>query len=375
MESPSVNTTLAENADQATLGQTPRPLHLPLSYAQQRLWFIDRLRGGQSVEYNLVSLLRLDGEIDRKALEEAINVIIERHEILRTKFSEVEGEPVQVISTGMQLEIPLEDISNLPSEAQRERVRSELRAERKRPFSLEQGPLLRLKLFKYGEKRHMLLRTVHHILSDGWSERVFNRELMVLFEAYRQRRPDPLKPLPLQFADFALWQRRLMEEGGLESELRFWKEQLADIPEGMNLAAERPRPSLMTYNGAAYHFRIHKAFAESLKQISRENQTTLYMTLLTGLGILLSRYADQEDILVGTPIVNRQDERLESLIGPLVNTLVMRMGVSPAKTVRELLAEVRQVAWAAYQHQDLPFERLVEELSRSVASAGIPYSR
>ena len=365
MESPLVNSTssLAENADQATLGQIPRPLHLPLSFAQQRLWFIDRLRGGQSVEYNLVGLLRLTGEVDRKALEEAVNVITERHEILRTKFVEIDGGAVQVISPGTHLEIPLEDLSGLPEETQRERVVAELRAERKRPFSLEHGPLLRLRLIKYGEQHHILLRTVHHIVSDGWSERIFNRELLILFEAYRQGRPNPLPPLPLQYADFALWQRRSMEDGALESELRFWKKQLAGIPAGTNLPTDRPRPSLMTYNGATCHFRIPQAFAHGLKQIGRENQTTLYMTLLTGLGILLSRYADQEDILVGTPIVNRQDERLESLIGPLVNTLVMRMGVSPAKTVRELLSEVRQVAWAAYQHQDLPFEHLVEELS------------
>src|SRR5580704_1015885 len=218
-----------------------RPERLPLSYAQQRLWFLDQL-GGTSTEYNMPGGLRLRGALDKEALERAINTIVERHESLRTHFEEVEGEAMQAIEPALRLEVPEEDLRGLEEGGQREREKAALRQEGEQPFDLTRGPVLRVKLLKLGEQEHVLLRTMHHIVSDGWSEGVFNRELMVLYEAYREGRENPLKPLAVQYADFALWQRKWLEGGALDEGLKYWKEQLAGIPERLELPLDRSRP-------------------------------------------------------------------------------------------------------------------------------------
>jgi acyl carrier protein len=339
-----------------------RPERLPLSYAQQRLWFLDQL-GGTSTEYNMPGGLRLRGALDKEALERAINTIVERHESLRTHFEEVEGEAMQAIEPALRLEVPEEDLRGLEEGGQREREKAALRQEGEQPFDLTRGPVLRVKLLKLGEQEHVLLRTMHHIVSDGWSEGVFNRELMVLYEAYREGRENPLKPLAVQYADFALWQRKWLEGGALDEGLKYWKEQLAGIPERLELPLDRSRPAVQTFAADICHVDLPAELTSGLKRVSRENQATLYMTLLAGFAVLMQRYSGQEDIVVGSPIANRQDERLEEMIGFFVNALVMRVRMKPGMSFRELLVEVRQTALEAYRHQDVPFERLVEELA------------
>ena len=221
-----------------------RPEKLPLSHAQQRLWFINRLEG-TSVEYNSVLGLRLKGELDRTALERAVNAIVERHESLRTRFVEVEGEPFQVIEPECRIELRLDDLSGGEESEQQERVQEALRSEAKMPFDLMRGPVLRVKLLRLGAQDHVLLRTMHHIVSDGWSEGVFNHELMVLYEAFREGRENPLRPLSVQYADFALWQRRWLEGGALDRGLSYWKEQLAGIPVRLELP-DRPSTACAT---------------------------------------------------------------------------------------------------------------------------------
>jgi amino acid adenylation domain-containing protein/non-ribosomal peptide synthase protein (TIGR01720 family) len=339
-----------------------RPEHLPLSYAQQRLWFRDRLEG-TSTEYNIPWALRLRGEIDREALEKVINTIISRHESLRTHFTEIDGEPVQVIEEELRIELPLEDVRALDEEEQQEWVMASLREEASQPFDLARGPLLRMKLLKLGERDHILLRTMHHIVSDGWSEGVFNREFTLLYEALREGRENPLRPLGVQYADFALWQREWLEREGLAGGLTYWRQQLAGIPERLELPTDRARPPVQTFGAEVCQMKLSGEQAGRLKRLSQSRQTTLYMSLLGAFGVLLSRYSGQDDIVVGTPIANRQEAELEEMIGFFVNTLVMRVRVSEEKSFAELLGEVRRTALEAYEHQDVPFERLVAELS------------
>ena len=228
-------------AVRAALVRQQRPGRVALSYAQQRLWFLDRLEG-TSTEYNVPEALRLRGQLDRVALERTVNTIVERHESLRTRFVEVDGEPLQVIEPTLGIEVPLEDLSGIEEQQQRERVLAAMRREGEAAFDLARGPVLRIKLLKLGERDHVLLRTMHHIVSDGWSQGVFDREFKTLYEAYREGRENPLPPLGVQYADFALWQRSWLEGGELDKGLAYWKEQLAGIPERLELPADRPRP-------------------------------------------------------------------------------------------------------------------------------------
>jgi amino acid adenylation domain-containing protein len=348
---------------QPALTRKARPERLPLSYAQQRLWFLDQLREGVSTDYNVPVALRLHGELDLQALARTINTIVERHESLRTHFAEVDGEPVQVIETEVRIPILVEDLSELREALQQEGVRQALAQEAREPFDLSRGPVLRVKLLKLGEREHILLRTMHHIVSDGWSQGIFNREFMILYEAYREQRENPLKPLAVQYADFAIWQREWLEGGSLEQGLEYWKEQLAGIPERLVLPTDRPRPEVQTVAGEICRVSVSAEVTGALKQQSQENQATLFMTLLTGFVVLLSRYSGQDDIVVGSPIANRREPQLEEMIGFFVNWLVMRIRPRGEMSVRELLREVRKTALQAYSHQDIPFERLVQELS------------
>ena len=343
--------TRASNLQQIASG--PRPGKLPLSHAQQRLWFIDRLEG-TSAEYNMPGSLRLRGELDQEALERAINTIVERHESLRTHFAEIEGEPVQVIKPEMRIKIPVEDLSGLELNARWERVLAVHRRQWDEPFDLARGPLLRMELLKLGEQDYMLFRTMHHIVSDGWSMAVFNREFTLLYEAYRDGHENPLKPLAVQYSDFALWQRKWLDEGGLDRGLAYWKKQLAGIPEEMGLPVDRPRSKVRTFAGEIHRHVLSARQLEALQWLSQKNQTTLYMTLLAAFAVLLWRYSGQEDIVVGSPIANRQEAQLEDLIGFFVNTLVMRLRVNGGMNFRELLGEVRRTALDAYRYQDVP---------------------
>ena len=343
------------------LGRQERPVPLPVSYAQQRLWFIDRLEE-RSTEYNMPEELRLRGSLDRPALERALNAIVARHESLRTRFALVDGVPVQEIVPTLQLAVPVEDLRALAARVQRERVQAVLGEEWRTPFDLAEGPLVRLRLLQLGAEEHVLVRTVHHIVSDGWSQGVFNREFMVLYEAFRAGREDPLPPLAVQYADFALWQRRWLEAGALTAGLRYWREQLAGMPDRLALPTDRPRPVRQTFEAEVCQVVVSAAETAAIKQLGQTQQATLYMTLLAAFGVLLARHTGQDDIVVGSPIANRQDAQLEGLIGFFVNSLVLRLRVRPAQRFTDVLAEVRQTALEAYRYQDVPFERLVEEL-------------
>ena len=346
----------------APLVRQPRPERIPLSYAQRRLWFIDQLEGS-SAEYNMPQALRLRGRLDLQALQRAIDTIVERHESLRTHFAQIEGEPVQIIEPPRAFELLLEDLSGLHEEEQRNRALEIMRREWEEPFNLATGPVLRMKLIKASESDHVLLRNFHHIVSDGWSQSVFNREFMLLYESFQQGRENPLRPLAIQYADFALWQRKWLDEDALAHDVDYWKKQLHGIPEQLELPRDRPRQAMQTYKADYCSATLSGHQVNAVKQLSQANQATLYMTLLSAFAVLLSRYSGQDDIVVGSPIANRREAQLEDLVGFFVNSLVMRVRLNPQQSFQELLAEVRKTALEAYQHQDVPFERLVEVLS------------
>ncbi len=351
----------AEKA-RAPLTAEARPERLPMSYAQQRLWFLDQLQG-KSTEYNVPEALRLRGELDYSALERALSAIVQRHEILRTRFAEAEeGQPVQIVDPESRVFLQIEDLSGLDEGSRQRLIAAAKKSEQEQPFDLACGPLLRMKLFKLDKRDHILLRTFHHIVTDGWSQGTFNREFMLLYEAFHQNQADPLQPLSIQYADFALWQRKWLDET-LQDQLTYWKQQLAGIPEELALPKDRPRPPRQTFDAGACQISLSPEQTAALKRLSQGSQATLFMTLLALFATLLQRYSGQDDIVLGSPIANRQEEQLEQLIGFFVNSLVLRVRVNPAQTFSELLSGVRKMALDAYRHQDLPFERLVEELS------------
>ncbi len=337
-----------------------RAAPLPLSYAQERLWFIDQLEPN-SAAYNMPGALRIEGRLDVGALERAINEIIRRHESLRTVFQMSQEGPVQVISDYEGQALPMVDLGGLPAGV-REQVGRELTGEEgRRPFDLSRGPLARVRLLRLGPAEQVLLYTLHHIMSDGWSAEVVNRELGTFYEAFAEGRSSPLPELPIQYADFAVWQRGWLRGEVLEKQVSYWKEQLAGVSP-LELATDHPRPAMQSFNGAAQEIKIDAATVEALKRLGAEQGVTLFMTLLAGFQVLLSRYSGQEDIVVGSPIANRTREEVEGLIGFFVNTLVLRTDLSGDPTVSELLQRVRQASLGAFEHQDLPFEILVKEL-------------
>lgn len=351
-----------QQKEERALVSEERPKRLPLSYGQQRLWFLDRLEETSS-EYNLVEALHLRGVLNIEALEKAVNTIIERHEVLRTHFREADGEPWQVIEPTLRVAIAEEDWRELEVEEKKRRVAAAVEHQGADAFDLEQAPLFRIRVLRLDDHEHILLRTTHHIISDGWSASVFNRELMVLYGAYCEGRGNPLPPLPVQYADFTLWQRRQEERGELEKGLKYWKEQLAGIAEELNLPGDQKCPAGQRSAGEIQRSTLSAELTAKIKQASQEARATTYMTLLTGFAVLLAIYAVQDDVVVGSPIANRPETQLEELIGFFVNTLVLRVRISRRMSLRALLEEVRLTAVEAYQHQDVPFERLVAELS------------
>ncbi|MCS6844354.1 MAG: condensation domain-containing protein, partial [Caldilineales bacterium] len=339
----------------------------PLSFGQQRLWFLDQLEPGL-LAYNTPAVLRLRGRLDVDALRRSLNEVIRRHEVLRTAFDTVDGRPAQVIAPALALDLPLDDLSSLPDAAAREaeamrRVTEEVR----RPFDLSRGPLIRGRLLRLAEDDHIAVVTVHHIAADGWSLGVLTGELAALYQADVQGLPADLPPLPLQYADYAAWQRRWLEggDGGpspLEAQLAYWREQLAGLPPRLELPTDRPRPPVQTSNGSVYTFRLPADLSERLIRLSRDEGVTLYMTLLAGYQTLLARYANQADVAVGSVVANRPRPELEGLVGFFVNTLVFRTRFDGDPTFRELLARVRETVLAAFAHADVPFEMLVDAI-------------
>ncbi|HEY6351867.1 MAG TPA: amino acid adenylation domain-containing protein, partial [Candidatus Angelobacter sp.] len=339
-----------------------RPSCVPLSFAQSRLWLIDQLEGSTTA-YNMPESLHLRGNLDLQALKRTINALVERHEILRTYFAIVDGEPVQVIRPELFVELPIEDLSNRDETSRQERITAAQREEWAQPFNLAHGPLLRMKLFKLGDNEHVLLRTFHHIVFDGWSVSVLNREFMLLYDAFHEGRQNPLKPLSIQYADFSLWQRKWLDREFLTGHLDYWKKQLSGISEQLEVPHDRPRGTRQTYAAGFCCCSPAAGLTADLRRTALANRATTYMTLLSGLAVLLQRFTNQQDVVVGSPIANRQEAQLEQLIGFFVNSLVMRVNINPQASFIDLLTAVRRTTLDAYAHQDLPFERLVEELS------------
>jgi amino acid adenylation domain-containing protein len=333
----------------------------PLSFAQERLWFIDRLEPGSAV-YNVPTGWRLGGDLNGAALERALGEIVRRHEALRTVFTEVDGSPVQVIAPFSGFALPVEDLSDL-SQADREAaLRRRAAEEARRPFDLSAGPLFRAALLRLGREDHLLLLTMHHIVSDGWSMGVLFRELLALYAAYREGRESPLPELAVQYADYAVWQREQLKGEALERHLSYWREQLAGAPELLELPTDHPRPAVQTYRGVSVPVELSLELLERLQALGRSEEATLYMVLLGAFQVLLSKYSGSEDVVVGSPIAGRTRAEVEALIGLFVNTLVLRTDLSGDPSFREVLRRAREVTLKAYEHQEVPFEKLVAEL-------------
>ncbi len=361
-----VETALAAGAPapEGLIPRTPRGAEeagLPLSFAQERLWFLDRLQPGGTL-YNLPLALRMEGELDAAALAAALGEIVRRHEALRTVFAERGGAPAQVVLAAGRWALPAADLSGLP-EAAREREAARLAlAEAARPFDLAAGPLLRAVLLRLGGRRHDLLLTMHHVVSDGWSMGVLVRETGALYAAALERRPSPLPELPVQYADFALWQRRWLTGEALDRHTAYWRQRLRGLPAEIELPADRPRPAVPSHRGAEHRFTLDAALTAALGALARREGATPFMVLAASMLALLSRLSGRGDLAVGTPIANRNRAETEGLIGFFVNTLVLRAEVAAVPDFHELLRQVRETTLGAYAHQDLPFEKLIDEL-------------
>jgi amino acid adenylation domain-containing protein len=334
-----------------------RSRSVPLSFAQKRMWFLNHL-DPDSPYYNVPLAMRLTGTLNTDALEKAINEVIRRHEVLRATFETKDGEPVQVINQGVHLPLTVEDVS-----AEGEDRVVELAAEEgTKTFDLSRWPLLRIRLLKVGPEDFGTLFTVHHIISAGWSMGVVVREIATLYAAFVEGNPSPLPELPLQYADFAAWQQEWLSGSVLEDQLEYWGKQLSGAPTVLDLPTDKPRAAMQKFRGTSEVFRAPRALTEQLLELSRQERATLFMTLLAAFNVLLYRYTGQNDILLGTPIANRNRSEIEGLIGFFVNTLVLRARMEKDESFLSLLRQIRATTLDAYAHQDLPFEKLVQEL-------------
>ncbi|MEM7537678.1 MAG: amino acid adenylation domain-containing protein, partial [Chloroflexota bacterium] len=347
---------------------------LVLSYAQERLWFLDQL-AGPNTTYNMPLALRLRGQLHIEALEASLQEIVRRHESLRTVFVATDGDPTQVICD-TTLQINHIDLSDFKGEAQEAEVRRLAKEQASRPFDLSQDMMLRATLICLGSQdnrepadrplehhqHYVLLLTMHHIASDGWSMGIFRRELSTLYAAFSQNQPSPLTPLPIQYGDFAIWQRKWLADTRMDEQLAYWTQQLADAPTLLELPTDRPRLAMQQFKGGRQAFSITPELSAALKKLSAESGATIFMTLLAAFNLLLARLSGQDDILVGTPIAGRNRVETENIIGFFLNSLVLRTDLSGTPSFRELLSRVKQTTLDAYSHQDIPFEKLIQEL-------------
>ncbi len=334
---------------------------LPLSFAQQRLWVLDQLEPNNPL-YNIPRTLRMKGKLNVGALEKAINEILRRHESQRTTFAVKDGHPVQIIAPSVTIVLRPDDLTSHP-EAQRETEARRLGIEEaQRPFDLSKGPLVRARLLRLSDEDHILLLTMHHIVSDAWSAAIALSELCTLYEAFSSGKPSPLPELVVQYADYAAWQRNWFQGAILEKQISYWKKQLAGAPPLLDLPTDRPRSEVRTFQGAFESIPLSPDVAASLKKFSQAEGVTLFMTLLAGFQTLLSRYSGQEQIVLGTDVANRTTTDTEKMMGFFINLLAVRTDLSGNPTFRDLLGRVREVALGAYAHQDMPFDKLVEEL-------------
>jgi amino acid adenylation domain-containing protein len=341
-----------------TRRQTDEPC--PLSFSQQRLWFLNQLEPNSPFDISIA--MQMSGVLNLEALQQALNAIVVRHEALRTTFAYVDENPVQIIGDINTVELRVIDLSGRDHTDCEIEVPQILKKETEFPFNLSADLMLRPTLVQLKEDEHILLLVMHHVAGDGWSLGILFRELAGFYESFSTGDPAPFAELPIQYADFAQWQRQWLNGEVLQTQFNYWKQQLANIPTLLELPTDRPRPSIKTWHGSTKYVELNQNLTHQLKTLSQQSRTTLFMTLLTAFATLLSRYSHQEDIVVGSPIANRNQSEIESLIGFFVNTLVLRIQILENPTFLELLEQVREITLEAYAHQELPFEKLVEEL-------------
>jgi amino acid adenylation domain-containing protein len=367
-----VETALRDEAGQRppTLEPVGRDGPIPASFAQQRLWFLDQLEPG-SPAYNVPAAVRLSGTLDVSALERALNEVVGRHEVLRTTFAAVDGQPLQVIAPSLTVPLPIADLAGIPAPDREAEVARRLDEEARRPFDLARGPLIRAGLIRLGDREHVMYLTMHHVVSDGWSIGVLIADVASFYDRSARGVAAPLPDLPIQYADFAAWQRAWLQGDVLQGQLDYWKGQLAGVPT-LELPTDRPRPAAPTRRGGIRTRPLPGPLVEGLRALSRREGSTLFMTLMAGFQTFLHRYTGQEDFAVGSPIAGRTRSETENLIGFFVNTLVLRADLTGNLGFRDLLRRVRQAALGAYAHQDLPFEQLVGMLHPDRTSGRTP---
>ncbi|MCZ8066315.1 MAG: amino acid adenylation domain-containing protein [Microcystis sp. LE17-20D] len=335
--------------------------HLPLSFAQQRLWFLHYL-SPDSRSYNTLEILQIEGNLNLTVLEQSLGELINRHEIFRTTFPTVSGEPIQKIALPSRFQLKVDNYQDLDENEQSAKIQQVAELEAGQAFDLTVGPLIQFKLLQLSPQKSVLLLKMHHIIYDGWSFGILIRELSALYEAFLNNLSNPLPPLSIQYADFAVWQRQYLSGEVLDKQLKYWQEQLATVPPVLTLPTDRPRPAIQTFQGGVERFQLDQNVTQSLKKLGQDHGATLFMTLLAAFGVLLSRYSGQSDLLVGSPIANRNQAAIEPLIGFFANTLALRVNLSENPSFLELLKQVKQTTLEGYAHQDLPFEMLVEKL-------------
>ena len=348
--------------DLVPIPTVPRDGALCVSFSQERLLFLAQLEP-DSAAYNIPGGVRLEGRLRVEVLRQSLSEIVRRHESLRTTFKEIDGKPAQVISPEAGFYLPLVDLQELPEAEREAKSRQIISEESQRPFELSAGPLFRAALVQLSQEEHILVVVMHHIITDGWSLGVFTRELEALYAAFSEGKPSPLPDLPVQYADYAAWQRERLQGEVLEGQIAFWKKKLEGKLEVLQLPSDRLRPPVQTYRGPKQPFELPADLGEELRGFSKRQGATLFMTLLAAFKVLLYRYAGQKDFAVGIPIANRTRSELEGLIGFFVNTLVLRTDMSGDPSFVEFLGRVRNTSFDAFTHQDTPFEKLVEVLN------------
>jgi len=343
------------------LTPAPRDQELPLSFAQQRLWFLDQLMP-DSPFYNIPAAMRLRGSLNIPVFERTINEIVRRHESLRTIFKAQEGKPQQIILPEIKVELPVIDLTSLEENKREHEIRRLIKEDALKPFKLDSGPLFRTKLLIAGADEYIIIFNMHHIISDGWSTNVLMQEMAAIYQAFEQNQPSPLPELPIQYADFAVWQRSWLKDEILAEQLNYWKETVGFNPPALELPTDFPRPAVQTFNGAVHQSRFSRDLSQSLIHLGQKNGATLFMTLSAAFQAFLQRYSGQDEILIGSPIAGRTQSETEALIGFFVNTLVLKADFSDNPTFSAHLERVKQNTLGAYAHQDIPFEQLVDEL-------------
>jgi len=333
----------------------------PLSFAQEQLWFLDQLVPA-SAAYNNAGAFHLGGVLQSAALEQSLQHLVHRHEILRTTFTTINDQPFQVLAPTLSISLPVVDLTALSADERNAEVRRLAMEEARRPFDLAAAPLMRASVLRLDVEEHVLLLTMHHIISDGWSMDVLVREMASLYAAFSNGQPSPLAALPIQYADYAVWQREQQQGAVQEERLNYWRQQMAGVPAILELPTDRPRPPTQSFCGETQSFTLPAAVADGLRALSQQDGATLFMTLLAAFQTLLCRYTGQEDLVVGSPIATRSQPELAGTIGFFANMLALRTDLSGNPSFREIVRRVRAVALGAYTHQDLPFERLIEEL-------------